>query len=124
MSRCPGRTPRLPGGRLAKIATKGHLLKTCRLQLQASAWHGEPRETMASTRLGTLSEASSRHASTRDRVASDGLFFAFACYYFCGEDGGEDVCNLPLKHVAGFAHTFECGPDSPMNPERKCSILV
>ncbi|XP_075729587.1 uncharacterized protein LOC142771677 [Rhipicephalus microplus] len=86
------------------------------------AWRAARNDGDNATRHAV--QASSQHASTRDRVASDGLFFAFVCYYFCGEDGGEDMCNLPLKHVAGFAHTFECGPDSPMNPERKCSILV
>ncbi|KAH7986445.1 hypothetical protein HPB49_025963 [Dermacentor silvarum] len=55
---------------------------------------------------------------------ADGLFFAFGCYFLCGEDGGEELCNAPLKHSADFARVFECRRYSPMNPERKCAILA
>ncbi|XP_037498079.2 uncharacterized protein LOC119371696 [Rhipicephalus sanguineus] len=79
------------------------------------AWRAVRDDVDNATRYAV--EASSQHTA-------DGVFFIFACYYFCGEDGGEDMCNFPLKHVAGFAHAFECPSDSPMNPERKCSILA
>ncbi|KAH6921832.1 hypothetical protein HPB50_005377 [Hyalomma asiaticum] len=69
-------------------------------------------------------EASPHHASTLNAVQVDGLFFAFGCYYYCGEEGGEELCNVPLKHNAEFARVFECPPDSPMNPERKCPVLA
>ncbi|KAL1415786.1 hypothetical protein MTO96_028920 [Rhipicephalus appendiculatus] len=86
------------------------------------AWRAARDDVDNETRYAV--QASSQHGSTGNGVESDGVFFAFVCYYFCGEDGGEDMCNLPLKHVAGFARAFECRPNSPMNPERKCSILA
>ncbi|KAL1442682.1 hypothetical protein MTO96_046299 [Rhipicephalus appendiculatus] len=86
------------------------------------AWRAARDDVDNETRYAV--QASSQHGSTGNGVESDGVFFAFVCYYFCGEDGGEDMCNLPLKHVAGFARSFECRPNSPMNPERKCSILA
>ncbi|KAK8757034.1 hypothetical protein V5799_000260 [Amblyomma americanum] len=57
-------------------------------------------------------------------VSSHAAFFTFGCYFFCGEDNGEELCNTPLQHSVGFARVFDCDRSSPMNLERKCGMLV
>ncbi|XP_072143012.1 neprilysin-1-like [Dermacentor andersoni] len=71
-----------------------------------------------------VSNATRHTVEASSPIEADGLFFAFGCYFFCGEDGGEELCNAPLKHSADFARVFECGRHSPMNPERKCAIFT
>lgn len=55
-------------------------------------------------------------------VADDELFFSFFCYLHCGEADGERLCNVPLRHSAGFSRVFGCGHGSVMNPEKKCRM--
>ncbi|KAL1478406.1 hypothetical protein MTO96_035037, partial [Rhipicephalus appendiculatus] len=55
-------------------------------------------------------------------LADDELFFSFFCYLHCGEPDGERLCNVPLRHSAGFSRVFGCRSGSAMNPEKKCRM--
>ncbi|KAH7966178.1 hypothetical protein HPB49_014141 [Dermacentor silvarum] len=56
-------------------------------------------------------------------IAGPRAFFAFGCHLFCGEEDGEKMCNVPLRHNADFARVFECKNVSLMNPEKKCDMF-
>ncbi|KAK8768861.1 hypothetical protein V5799_014678 [Amblyomma americanum] len=51
------------------------------------------------------------------------LPFIFGCHLLCGENGGKELCNTPVRHSADFARVFDCPRDSPMNPSKKCWML-
>ncbi|XP_077516743.1 endothelin-converting enzyme 1-like [Amblyomma americanum] len=51
------------------------------------------------------------------------LPFIFGCHLLCGENGGKELCNTPVRHSADFARVFDCPQDSPMNPSKKCWML-
>ncbi|KAH6936301.1 hypothetical protein HPB50_015231 [Hyalomma asiaticum] len=54
---------------------------------------------------------------------ADSIPFMFACYLLCGEENGETMCNVPLKHSVDFAFVYKCKPGSPMNPREKCAMI-
>ncbi|KAK8787940.1 hypothetical protein V5799_022283 [Amblyomma americanum] len=54
---------------------------------------------------------------------SEKVPFIFGCHLLCGERGGEELCNTPVRHSADFARVFDCPQDSPMNPSKKCWML-
>ncbi|XP_065284041.1 uncharacterized protein [Dermacentor albipictus] len=64
-------------------------------------------------------------ASVKDlsHFRADRISFMFGCYLLCGEDNGETMCNVPLKHSADFARTYGCPVGSPMNPSEKCAMV-
>ncbi|KAL3222615.1 hypothetical protein MRX96_028394 [Rhipicephalus microplus] len=82
--------------------------------------------------LTALKAASVANASTGTSVSlwdtifgflpDDKLFFSFFCYLHCGQLDGERLCNVPLRHSAGFSRVFGCKSGSAMNPEKKCRM--
>ncbi|KAH8031386.1 hypothetical protein HPB51_016570 [Rhipicephalus microplus] len=82
--------------------------------------------------LTALEAASVANASTGTSVSlwdtifgflpDDKLFFSFFCYLHCGQLDGERLCNVPLRHSAGFSRVFGCKSGSAMNPEKKCRM--
>ncbi|XP_077532769.1 neprilysin-1-like [Haemaphysalis longicornis] len=51
------------------------------------------------------------------------LFFFAWCYVQCGEPSAKDACDVPLKHVAGFADAFGCKSGTPMRTDWRCSFF-
>ncbi|XP_064470308.1 uncharacterized protein LOC135385063 [Ornithodoros turicata] len=61
------------------------------------------------------------------RLSSRKLFFVSACLKTCasrGVDGAERNadCHDLVENMQSFAETFECVPDSSMNPSKKCDL--
>lgn len=51
------------------------------------------------------------------------LFFFAWCYVQCGEPSAKDACDVPLKHVPGFADAFGCKSGTPMRADWRCSFF-
>ncbi|XP_064470309.1 uncharacterized protein LOC135385064 [Ornithodoros turicata] len=61
------------------------------------------------------------------RLSSGKLFFVSACLKTCasrGVDGAEESadCHDLVENMQSFAETFECVPNSNMNPSKKCDL--
>ncbi|XP_064463770.1 endothelin-converting enzyme 1-like [Ornithodoros turicata] len=60
-------------------------------------------------------------------LTSDQLFYVAWCLMWCGEPlpdkthpRSDERCNVPLMSSEHFGEVFNCPPESPMNPKKKC----
>ncbi|KAK8778243.1 uncharacterized protein LOC144099399 [Amblyomma americanum] len=57
------------------------------------------------------------------RMHADQLFFFFWCYLQCGEPAGQHSCDGPLRHLRAFQRTFDCGKNSHMVIDWRCTFF-
>ncbi|KAL1471718.1 hypothetical protein MTO96_023545 [Rhipicephalus appendiculatus] len=58
-----------------------------------------------------------------DDFDDDQIFFLSYCLTTCAEGSTGEACNVPLRQMDRFASAFQCGPDTPMNPPKKCTFF-
>ncbi|XP_064469370.1 neprilysin-1-like [Ornithodoros turicata] len=94
-----------PGEYLADTMGRGSLLKVYRKALETSPVRlGQPKG-----------------------LTSDQLFYVAWCLMWCGKPvpgkthpRSDERCNVPLMSSENFGEVFNCPPQSPMNPKKKC----
>ncbi|KAL1471715.1 hypothetical protein MTO96_023542 [Rhipicephalus appendiculatus] len=58
-----------------------------------------------------------------DDFDDDQIFFLSYCFTTCAVNSTGDSCNVPLRQMDRFANAFHCEPDTPMNPQKKCTFF-
>ncbi|XP_075745252.1 neprilysin-1-like [Rhipicephalus microplus] len=58
-----------------------------------------------------------------DDFDDDQIFFLSYCLTTCAVNSNGETCNVPLRQMNEFANAFQCEPDSPMNPQKKCKFF-
>ncbi|KAH7956906.1 neprilysin-1 [Rhipicephalus sanguineus] len=58
-----------------------------------------------------------------DDFDDDQIFFLSYCLTTCAVNSAGDSCNVPLRQMDRFASAFQCEPDTPMNPQKKCTFF-
>ncbi|KAL1471714.1 hypothetical protein MTO96_023541 [Rhipicephalus appendiculatus] len=53
----------------------------------------------------------------------DQVFFLTYCLMTCAVNSTGESCNVPLRQLQKFASAFQCEPNSPMNPTKKCTFF-
>ncbi|KAH8040987.1 hypothetical protein HPB51_013387 [Rhipicephalus microplus] len=87
-------------------------------------WNGDlPRRVQTTSRDGNASRTTSEHEVPAN-YSDPALLFVFYCWLTCGDQWGPSMCNVPLKHSPHFAGVFGCPPEVPMNPTKKCRMIV
>ncbi|KAH8039016.1 hypothetical protein HPB51_004941 [Rhipicephalus microplus] len=63
-------------------------------------------------------------------LTAEHLFFISHCAKWCESERviveryapGRSRCIVPLMNMAAFSEAFQCAPNTPMNPSKKCSF--
>ncbi|XP_046812174.1 neprilysin-4-like [Lucilia cuprina] len=116
------------GFNLNGLAKEEHTTKLMQQVKCLGSWQStEFNDKIADTSGLRLSYHSFFHSHNNNLISNRKKFFLNYAQTFCGSHNSDEALgrshvNYALAQFAEFAKTFECSPDSHMNPHEKCYL--
>ncbi|CAN8024031.1 hypothetical protein HPB47_022000 [Ixodes persulcatus] len=57
-----------------------------------------------------------------EHFTPDQMFFISSCHKWCGQSASP--CNVAVRNLQEFSHTFNCQSEDAMNPSTRCALLT